>query len=1033
LATAAQALARVSHRAVDPQVILQRLHEVAEASVNAPVPLILCPLVPPSLKGLRDALRTEGKRRTFPAVHISARLSADGKLLFEDQSGEEQGVAPSELPAVFEDQGVLLVVLCVPSGRAFARRLVARGVVRSVVAFKGEVTDAEMAYVTGELYRRLVLPMPLGRAVADAQAALTEAYARGWLEAPETVPATGRTRYGHERAANLVLEGDPSLVLEGGLKPAEAEALRRRFEPPPSNLPQPAGLFLGREEEMKRLTDWLRNRDRRAIVVTGLGGIGKSTLVVHAAARNAWRFRGVIYLSIRDPVTADHGFMDALCQEMDAVLKPAKPFSRLRTPQEKRHRVAAFLKEHRCLLVLDNLETLETKQRAELEALLDAIGPAPGTTLLMTLRPERFTPLLPNRTPEFHALALRGLAPAAAMELLGELLNRAEAEAPAGRGGSVWDKVPDSPPSEEVLTLLEPHQSTTTVFGDPRRLQKANALLTLARAAGLHPFLLRAAARGLDRPEGRWVSVLARLEQGDKESQEWVDGLVGQMVEDLVQRSPEALELLHCAAAFQGGAGEEALRDVFATGASPGVFADAVREAREASLLEWLPGARRYDVHPLVRRYLARQAEARRRWTKAHTRFFLDYVKRCGRDHAALDAERLNILAAMAAAEGALAAPERVSFIEMLFECLLAWGVLDMAKTHLDAGARAAHRMHQSATEARVQLDLAIVCRHQGEFAEAEERLALSEALSRRSREPRLKAGIHRERGLLNWLQGKYPEALNHLKESLKLLEELEDPRELAATLHALAVVYRCANQSAEAEQHFHEALQLAHTSGDVLIEAQVRHDLGVHYHAQGDPACALEYLRESLELTRKRDNKRGMAWTLLELAGVLADRRKFDMARVCLHQSLALSEDLGDKFGRARALVALARLCVLRKALDEAREYLSRALVLQREMGDRRGETATLFNLAEVERFAKNYPAAREFYKASLKWPEATGNAYWRALNFIGLGRCARQEGKIDPARVYFQSALDLARGSRLDRIARMAADELAGLDDAS
>jgi hypothetical protein len=58
-------------------------------------------------------------------------------------------------------------------------------------------------------------------------------------------------------------------------------------------LPQLGFGFYGRRREYRQIRDGLLRQNHRAIIVHGIGGIGKTTLASHAAARLRRRFKGV--------------------------------------------------------------------------------------------------------------------------------------------------------------------------------------------------------------------------------------------------------------------------------------------------------------------------------------------------------------------------------------------------------------------------------------------------------------------------------------------------------------------------------------------------------------------------------------------------------------------------------------------------------------------------------------------------------------------------------------------------------------------
>ena len=111
--------------------------------------------------------------------------------------------------------------------------------------------------------------------------------------------------------------------------------------------------FYGRDRELRLLTQWLVEESCRVINIVGMGGIGKSALAVSEMSQVASQFEFVIWRSLRDAPTCETLLNDCL----QALTLQAFP----QTPAHLEQHIDLlldYLRNHRVLLVLDNLETL---------------------------------------------------------------------------------------------------------------------------------------------------------------------------------------------------------------------------------------------------------------------------------------------------------------------------------------------------------------------------------------------------------------------------------------------------------------------------------------------------------------------------------------------------------------------------------------------------------------------------------------------------------------------------------------------------
>src|SRR2546421_1386683 len=184
--------------------------------------------------------------------------------------------------------------------------------------------------------------------------------------------------------------------------------------------------FYGREPELATLSQWVVQERCRVVCVLGMGGIGKSALVVRAMQQLAEHFAVVLFRSLRDAPDCS-----ALLDDCLSVLSP-EPLGMV--PQSLERRLSLLLEDlrsRRVLLVLDNLEVLleAGEVRGHLRPGFEAYGhllrqvaqTGHQSCLLLTSRekPAALRSLEGSRTP-VRSLRLLGLEATACEQLLAE-------------------------------------------------------------------------------------------------------------------------------------------------------------------------------------------------------------------------------------------------------------------------------------------------------------------------------------------------------------------------------------------------------------------------------------------------------------------------------------------------------------------------------------------------------------------------------------------------------------------------------------
>lgn len=154
--------------------------------------------------------------------------------------------------------------------------------------------------------------------------------------------ATNTVESWREIATWLEAAGYKTFALEGEVQPTSSWG-----EAPDISV------FYGRQEELTTLEQWIVGDRCRIVTLLGMGGIGKTSLAAKLAHQIQGQFDYLIWRSLRRPLPLEEllsDWLQLLSPERVTDL-PIKIGSQLATLME-------YLRQYRCLLILDNLETI---------------------------------------------------------------------------------------------------------------------------------------------------------------------------------------------------------------------------------------------------------------------------------------------------------------------------------------------------------------------------------------------------------------------------------------------------------------------------------------------------------------------------------------------------------------------------------------------------------------------------------------------------------------------------------------------------
>jgi tetratricopeptide (TPR) repeat protein/transcriptional regulator with XRE-family HTH domain len=294
---------------------------------------------------------------------------------------------------------------------------------------------------------------------------------------------------------------------------------------------------------------------------------------------------------------------------------------------------------------------------------------------------------------------------------------------------------------------------------------------------------------------------------------------------------------------------------------------------------------------------------------------------------------------------------------------------------------------------------LASLLRRDGPWSEAITRHEAAVRAARESGDQPGQVNALNNLGIARELTGDVKGATQDLEESLRLSRDLGDRTGQANALVGLGVVQHLTGEYQDAVPTLTEALRLYRDLGEERGQGTALVNLGIVALHTGDYLGAARAQEEALGIFRSLGDRLGQSNALNFLGNARQLAGDYPGAAEVLEEALRLSLDLGLRHAEGNVLLNLGILGRLTGDYPGAAGTLEAALDVYREIGLWISVVEAANELGTVHRLRGDRQQAEACHRQALELSREIGSPHAEASALAGLGRCAREAGRRDDA----------------------------------
>lgn len=216
-------------------------------------------------------------------------------------------------------------------------------------------------------------------------------------------------------------------------------------------------------------------------------------------------------------------------------------------------------------------------------------------------------------------------------------------------------------------------------------------------------------------------------------------------------------------------------------------------------------------------------------------------------------------------------------------------------------------------------------------IARFEEIISLTDA----DKDRRLLAEVNRRLGAIYLRRGAYDRAEDYLVRSLGLAEDIKDPHALVETYYDLGGVLQNRGRPEDAMKAFSRSMELAQSTLDDMGLGMALYGIGRVYSSLMDHPQAIKYKKEALEVIERTGDVDNIARICIGLGGSLAEIHSYAEAVKYHERAVEMGRTSGNLELQGYALRNAVVVYVEMDELERAQEYIGQASKIFEKLGN--------------------------------------------------------------------------------------------------
>lgn len=271
---------------------------------------------------------------------------------------------------------------------------------------------------------------------------------------------------------------------------------------------------------------------------------------------------------------------------------------------------------------------------------------------------------------------------------------------------------------------------------------------------------------------------------------------------------------------------------------------------------------------------------------------------------------------------------------------------------------------------------------------------------------------VLRSLGNLAWRRGKLRTSESYLEEALKIAEANQNKTQEAQVLLSLGRLERDQGHLENASMNFEKALIIVKTIGDRRLEALVTYHVGLIDQDRGNLDTSDRAFAEALAINQEIMNRRDEGSTLARLAYNAGQRGESEKAHRYYKQCLSIYREVNDQLAVGWVSRVIGDLLQETQQLTLAKTHYLEALEIATRGKDIRNLGVVLTSMGNLAIKLGDVKCAESYYQKALEYARTSRNKRNEGIILGSLGVVSNIQEQYKAAEEQFREGLEILVG---------------------